>query len=472
MSSILVKSKLRKYLRYRSLVLGLTILTFFIALSIYAIIEYPYTYVVRIWHDPKAWEDYPRLAKPAWLKFFSRVNELEGTIVLDSRLTGAVKSKTMISYAGRPVGAYVRIEYSFTYYYDTLPSQIVMWLFVNSSQNTYVAIRWYKPEGTVINVSRAIYTSGEHYIDLSIERVGFIAEYLTYISRKLNQQPNYIMSGLIALMAMEDESILSLDTVKPSKGTYRVVLEAESTDVNVDVNVKLNIYGTMYGIAGTDINRRDIFIAIAWGAPLALSFGLLAALLTTILQMVIAAFSAWYGRVLDNIVQRINEIFMILPFLPVIMMISLIYRFTIWTLLAVVVALSIWSGTLKTFRAMFLQIKEMPYIEAAKAYGASNLRMVMKYMVPKVFPILIPNIIVSTPSFVFLEAVLALMGVSDPTTITWGKILEEAYKGAALYRGYYHWILAPSVMLALISIAFASIGFTLDKIFNPRLKEM
>lgn len=465
-------SRLRTYLRYRSLTFGLVILAFFAVLSIYAVIAYPYDYVTRIWYDPRAWEDYPRLAKPAWIRLFTRLSELEGTITLDSRSPGAVKIRTMISYAGRPAGVYIRVEQSFDYYYDTLPSQIVMWLFVNSSQPVYVVVRWFKPGGTVVNVSKAVYTSGEHYIDISTERVGLVAEYLRYLVEKLGHKPSYALSGLIALVAAEDKGILSLDTVRPSKGVYRVVLEAESTDINMNVDIKVNVYGTLYGIAGTDHNRRDLFIAVAWGAPLALFFGLLAALLTTISQMVIAALSAWYGGLVDNLLQRVSEVFMVLPFLPVVMMVSLIYKLTIWSLLMVVVALSIWSGTLKTFRAMFLQIKEMPYIEAARAYGATDLRIVMKYMVPKVLPVLVPNIIISTPSFVFLEAVLALMGVSDPTTITWGKVLEEAYSGAALYRGYYHWILAPAVMLALISVAFASIGFTLDKIFNPRLKEM
>ncbi|MEM2454020.1 MAG: ABC transporter permease subunit, partial [Ignisphaera sp.] len=174
----------------------------------------------------------------------------------------------------------------------------------------------------------------------------------------------------------------------------------------------------------------------------------------------------------DMVIQRVNEIFMVLPFLPIVAMIALFYRLTIWSLLAVVVALGIWGGGLKTFRAMFLQIKEMLYIEAARAYGAGSMRIIIRYMLPRALPVIIPTIVIATPSYVFLEAALALLGLSDPTSITWGKVLEEAYAGAAMYRGYYHWILFPSVMLVLISIAFASIGFTLDRIFNPRLKEM
>jgi peptide/nickel transport system permease protein len=121
---------------------------------------------------------------------------------------------------------------------------------------------------------------------------------------------------------------------------------------------------------------------------------------------------------------------------------------------------------------MFFQIKEMGYIEAARAYGASNARIIFRYMVPRVISVLIPSIVTAIPGFVFLEAALAILGIVDPRLITWGKVLQEAYAAAALQGGYYHWILAPAISLFLLSIAFASIGFTLDKIFNPRLREL
>ncbi|MEM1542445.1 MAG: ABC transporter permease [Ignisphaera sp.] len=465
---------LRPLIRYKSFLIGLVILVFMVGLSIYATIAYPYDRTIKIWYDFRAWEDYPRLARPAWIKLFTGLSELEGTIILDSRLArgGFVKTRTPIVYGGEVKGIYIILESSFRYNYDVLPSQIVRWLYVNSTKPVYIVIEWIKPDGTAINVSKLMLNQGEYYADLSGEGLDFVLEYSKYISLKLGESPKYLLDGIIVLMGKEDKSILYRNTVTPSKGTYRVVVRAESSDVNANVDIKINIYGTLYGIAGTDDRRRDLFIAIAWGAPLALGFGLVASVLTTFIQMFVAALSAWYGGEVDMVIQRVNEIFMVLPFLPIVAMIALFYRLTIWSLLAVVVALGIWGGGLKTFRAMFLQIKEMLYIEAARAYGAGSMRIIIRYMLPRALPVIIPTIVIATPSYVFLEAALALLGLSDPTSITWGKVLEEAYAGAAMYRGYYHWILFPSVMLVLISIAFASIGFTLDRIFNPRLKEM
>jgi peptide/nickel transport system permease protein len=119
---------------------------------------------------------------------------------------------------------------------------------------------------------------------------------------------------------------------------------------------------------------------------------------------------------------------------------------------------------------MFLQTKESPYIEAAKAYGAGDTRIIFQYMLPRVIPVLIPQFILLIPSYVFLEASLAILGLGDPVLPTWGKIINDSYANGALYNGWYYWVLEPSVLLMFTGLAFAMVGFALDRIFNPRLR--
>jgi peptide/nickel transport system permease protein len=80
-------------------------------------------------------------------------------------------------------------------------------------------------------------------------------------------------------------------------------------------------------------------------------------------------------------------------------------------------------------------------------------------------------VVLSVPDFVFLEAALAILGLGDPLAPTWGKIIDDAFTYGALYKGLYYWVLEPSILLATTSLSFAMLGFALDKIFNPRLKE-
>ena len=122
--------------------------------------------------------------------------------------------------------------------------------------------------------------------------------------------------------------------------------------------------------------RRDLTLALLWGTPVALAFGFLAAICSSLLSMVIAAFGAWYGRWVDGLIQRLVEINMVLPAFPIMLLIFNFYSKRIWVILGVTVLLSIFGGAVKTYRSVFLQLRESLYIESAKAYGASNMRVI------------------------------------------------------------------------------------------------
>jgi len=236
--------------------------------------------------------------------------------------------------------------------------------------------------------------------------------------------------------------------------------------------VEFVLHGQTYGIAGTDHQRRDLSVALLWGAPIAIAFGLLAAVGTSLLSMSFAAIGAWFGGWIDGLIQRITEVNMVLPFLAILIMVGTFYSRSIWTILGVTVVLSIFTGSIKTDRAIFLQVKESPYIEAAKAYGASDMRIIFRYMIPRIIPLLIPALVSAIPSYVFLEASLAVLGLGDPVLPTWGKVINDAFSNGALYKGYYYWILEPAVLLMITGLGFAMLGFALDRIFNPRLRGM
>ncbi len=215
--------------------------------------------------------------------------------------------------------------------------------------------------------------------------------------------------------------------------------------------------------------RRDISLALLWGTPIALVFGLVASVGTSVLTMVIAAVGVWYGGIIDALIQRITEINMVLPFLSILIMIGTFYSKSIWTILGATILLSIFTGGIKNYRAIFMQVKESTYIEAAQTYGAKDGRIILLYLIPRVIPMLIPGLVLGVPTFVFLEASLAVLGLGDPVLPTWGKLINDAGV-ASLYNGYYYWMLEPMVLLIFTGSAFAMLGFSLDKIFNPRLR--
>jgi peptide/nickel transport system permease protein len=256
------------------------------------------------------------------------------------------------------------------------------------------------------------------------------------------------------------------------QGTYTLQVSAKVFEDEGDVDAELVMYGEVHGIAGTDHRRRDLSVALLWGTPIALAFGLLAAVGTSLTTMIIAGVGTWFGGWVDALIQRITEVNLILPTLPILIMVGTFYSRSLWLMLGVLILLYIFGGGIKTYRAIFLQVKESPYIEAAQAYGASDARVIFRYLIPRIIPMLLPNLITLVPGFVFTEAALALLGLGDPILPTWGKVINDARFNGALYQGHYYWMLEPSVLLMITGLAFSLLGFSLDRIFNPRLRGM
>ena len=257
---------------------------------------------------------------------------------------------------------------------------------------------------------------------------------------------------------------------KPLKGTYKLVAEGLVFEEGSTVDASLVVYGKLHGLAGTDHRRRDITVALLWGAPVALAFGLVAAVGSSLTTMMLAAASVWFGGWVDWVIRRVNEIVMILPLLPILIMVGLFYSRSIWAILGVVIALGIFGSGILSYRSMFIQVKESGYIEAARAYGAGNGRIIFRYMIPKIIPVLIPGFVTQVPAYVFLEATLSVLGLGDPVLPTWGKLLNDAHSNGALFNGYFYWVLEPAALLILAGLGFAMLGFALDRIFNPRLR--
>lgn len=439
---------LRELRRYPSAIAGLVIIFLLLLQAIYALITIPHSEAVRLWRaGPGVWEDTPRLARPAWTNFFTR-QKLPPTMVFNSAEMPETKTSESLG-----EGHDIVITFTFDYPYDAFPQDVIIFFQTTfTSKQPFVDMLWITPDGREVRLGQFSPRRSDSFRVTQEDR----------LRRRLGNQP--IEVGLFAQPGVQPPT--------PLEGEYTLRINALTFEEASDVDAKLVIYGQVHGIAGTDHRRRDLSVALLWGTPVALAFGLLAALGTTITTMFIAAFGVWYGGAVDGVIQRITEVVLILPLLPILIMIGTFYSRSIWVILGVVILLSIFGSSIKTYRAIFLQIKEAPYIEAARAYGAGNWRIVAQYLVPRIVPLLIPQLVVLIPSYVFLEASLAVLGLGDPVLPTWGKVIDDAQRNGALFNGQYYWVLQPAALLMLTGLGFSMVGFALDRIFNPRLREL
>jgi peptide/nickel transport system permease protein len=437
---------LNQVARYPSGFIGLTIILILLGSVAYTLIAIPYDDAVAQWRGTTDLSEQPRHARPAWISSLTGINHSQ-TIVLNTTDGSATKERETFGNVEAAI-----LTYTFDYNYDTFPSGLALF-FDSTAQNNrpHLDLTWHTPDGRDIRLTTITPSSNQIYrFDLDDRLV-----------RRLDGLSPY--QGLFADPQAED--------LVPLKGTYQMVIDGIIFEEDSDLDGRLVIYGEVFGWAGTDNQRRDLSIALLWGTPTALAFGFLAAVLTTLFTMIIAGTGVWFGGWVDGLIQRITEINLAIPIFPILAMITLFYTLSIWYLLALAVLFGIFGSAIKTYRSIFLQVRESAYIEAAEAYGAGNMRIIFFYLIPRIAPVLLPQMVVLVPYYVFLEAGIAFLGLSDPLMPTWGKLINEAHTQSALLNGHYHWILQPAVLLMITALAFALVGFALDRVFNPRLQE-
>lgn len=441
--------------RYPSALAGIIIILLLIVTSIVVPIMTPYSEALRLWRGGEdIWAEYPRNAWPVWYNLFVE-GSLPETIVFDSADGDGERSEQQLSEGTREV----LYSYEFDYQYDDFPPEMNIFTKAQfAEKQPFVEMTWFTPDGREIRVGE--FSSG------STTSFRFAQD--DRLQRRLERETG--IDGAPANQALFDDP--NQEGLQPLKGTYRMEIAGLLFEEESELEATFVSYGLVHGYAGTDHRRRDLSVALLWGTPIAMAFGLLAAIGTTVTTMGIAAIGVWYGGWLDATIQRITEVNAIIPVLPILIMVGTFYSRSIWLMLGLVILLSIFGLAIKNYRAIFLQVRELPYIDAARAYGASNMRIIFRYLIPRVLPLIIPSLILLIPSFVFLEASLAVLGLGDPVLPTWGKLINDANTEGALFNGFYYWILEPAGLLMLAGFGFALVGFALDRIFNPRLREL
>ncbi|MBN1371395.1 MAG: ABC transporter permease [Anaerolineaceae bacterium] len=435
--------------KYPSVIASLILISFLIGVSIYAITTIPYEEAKRLWRGgEEIWYTNPRQAAPEWINWFSKNKQ---AVSFSLRTTNPGVSRTILTEENG--NSEIIFSIPFDYQYDSFPQELMIYFSSTfTAKQPYADVTLITPDGREIHLNNFALINRQ-----------------TYRLSQDDRLTRWLRNDNVLQALFRDPQV---ETPTPLKGSYSVVISAYTFEANSTVDVELVMHGTLAGWAGTDHLRRDLSVALLWGTPIALAFGLLAALGTTFTTMVIAAIGAWYRGWLDELIQRVTEINLVLPFLPLLLMIGTFHSRSIWVILGATILLNIFGGAIKTNRAIFLQIKESPYIEAARVYNASDIRIILRYLTPRLIPTLIPQLVTLIPTYVFIEASLAVLGLGDPELPTWGKVINDAFVNSAPYQGLYYWMLEPAVMLIITSLAFAMLGFSLDRIFNPRLRQI
>jgi peptide/nickel transport system permease protein len=220
---------------------------------------------------------------------------------------------------------------------------------------------------------------------------------------------------------------------------------------------------------GTDGNGRDYWSRLVYGARVSLSVGLISVSISVAIALVLGAVSGFYGGVVDMVIQRFTELVMTLPTLMIIITLVALFSPSIYNVMAAIGLVS-WAGMSRLVRGQVLQLKEQAFIEAARACGTSDQRIIGLHILPNVLPYVVVAATFAVANAILVEAGLSFLGLGvQAPTATWGNMLQEAQTLDVLLTKPWRW-LAPGLAISITVLSINFIGDGLRDALDPRVR--
>lgn len=440
-------------------VIGLSILVIAILISLLEPLILTYKEAPKRWRDINYWQDNPTSAPPIWINFFQKekasvTSYIEEVSFETNYIDGRLNYKILFEY---------------NYNYDKSPVDLIFHL--NIRGNTGLIWKVIRPDKESITLYDGLYnaTGNLRISAFNDSKNRILRFYRESVPALFARQSESLITNPIEILFNTKKDDMANDFLA-LKGIYKFEITGEFSSVNEEIDSSyMVVVGSMSGLMGTDNMKRDIFSGLISGLKWALFIGIATSFIAVIIGVMYGIISAYFGGFVDGFMQFIYQIFIGIPVLPVMIVMSAIFKPSIWTMIAMMILFS-WTGSVMTVRSMALQLKEETYIEAARTIGAGHFRIIFNHLTPLLLPFSFASMALAVPSAIVYESSLSLLGFGDATIVTWGQILHDAMKGSAVLSGLWWWIIPPGILIAVLGMSFAFLGFALDKILHPKLR--
>ncbi len=225
--------------------------------------------------------------------------------------------------------------------------------------------------------------------------------------------------------------------------------------------------GTLW--LGTDELGRDLVSRMLYGGRVSMFVGIMSPLIGVAFGTVLGIASAYFGKVFDLLVQRLVDTVLILPGIVVAMTITVAFGFTVPVVIAAL-AVSYSASSVRVVRSRALTLSNMQYVEAARAIGSSDTRIIFRHLVPNSLPVSMVLIAVSVGAAITAEAALSFLGIGiQPPIPSWGNMLTRAQLSFDLAP---HIAIAPGLAITIVVLAINLFGDSLRDVLDPRLRNV
>lgn len=219
---------------------------------------------------------------------------------------------------------------------------------------------------------------------------------------------------------------------------------------------------------GTDQPGRSVLLLVIWGSRPSLAIGVISTALTMILGSAIGLFAGHYQGWLGKGLMHVTDWFIALPGLPLAISLAAVLGQGA-TSITIAIAVTSWTGTARLVRAQTLAVEARPFIERARALGAGNMQIVFRHVLPNVTPLILVSSTLTVAGSILAETTLTFLGLGNPSDVSWGSMLNQAFGQGAVTAGAWWYLLPPGIAIVIVVMGFTLTGRAVEHILNPRM---
>jgi peptide/nickel transport system permease protein len=219
---------------------------------------------------------------------------------------------------------------------------------------------------------------------------------------------------------------------------------------------------------GTDQPGRSVLLLLIYGSRPSLAIGVIATLATVVIGAAIGLLAGHYQGVTGNILMRVTDWFIALPGLPLAISLSVVLGQGPVSI-TVAIAVTSWTAAARLVRAQTLAVEARPFVERARALGAGNTQIMLRHVLPNVMPLILVSSTLTVASAILSETTLTFLGLGDPTDISWGSMINQAFTQGAITAGAWWYVLPPGLAIVVVVLGFTLVGRAVEAILNPRM---
>lgn len=222
-------------------------------------------------------------------------------------------------------------------------------------------------------------------------------------------------------------------------------------------------------LLGLDDGGTDVLSLVLWGARISLLVAFSSAIVSVFIGGAIGVIAGYARPWVDGALMRVTDYFLVVPVVPLMILIGFLWGTSVTSVALIIGGLS-WPVTARIIRAQVKSIKQRTFINRTRALGATPTRIVVRHILPQVAPLLAASTALTVGNAVFFEAALSFLGLGPSGQVSWGRMIDNAFRGSAVGAGAWWAIVPPGIAIGLVVLGCSLVGNSLEDRFNPRLR--